>query len=290
LSIAGGAAAALFARTVAANDGDNEFRRLAKGAWVWRIEGHSFPALREFALRHGIGRVMISLRPAQRQALLGGAMDLRQGVRALRESGVEVFALTGDPSWPRAPHRVPGSLAELVRIQELYSLFDGLHLDVEPHSLPEWRDGGEKRASLIEGLIEFLSRARGLVPRWPLEAALHPQYSRLARRSGETFMAALMEKVDAVSLMAYRDDAHRLIALAASSIEIFERASRPWRLGVLVHADKEAGTSYWGADRARLVSEMGLLDALAKSNRSGARHYRGLMFEDFDGLRLTLPG
>ena len=282
---AGGAAAMLWPHLAEATSGD-AFTRVEKSVWVWRIEPEGLPALAEFAVAQGIRRVLLSLRAPARAAMMAGDPAAVRAVESLRSRGIAAGALTGDPSWPMRPERMPSSLEEWITLQARRRLFDFLHLDVEPHSLPGWREGGASRETLMRGMLDFVGRVRDRIEGWPLDAALHPQYARLELPDGRNFMDAILKRLDSAALMAYRDDAQRLADLAAPSIRLLEKSGRPWRLGVLVHADKEPGVSYWKATRAHLIDEMNRLVDLVK--RTAPRGFRGLAFEDLDGLRTVL--
>lgn len=284
--IGGGAAATLWPPAVTASSGES-FAQIEKSVWVWRIEVDGLPALADFATAHGIRRVLLSFRAPARAALMAGEAAALRQMEAFRARGIAAGALTGDPSWPTRPNHMPRSLEEWIGVQERRRLFDFLHLDVEPHSLPAWRTGGAARETLMRGMLDFLGNVRDRIGEWPLDAALHPQYARLELTGGRNFMVGLLERLDSVALMAYRDDAARLADLALPSIRLFEEHARPWRLGILVHADKEAGVSYWRTSRTHLVGEMNRLLRLVEQ-RSAPRRFQGLVFEDFDGLRTIL--
>lgn len=84
---------------------------------------------------------------------------LRSFLGEAHRSGLRIHALTGDPSHvrPEKHERVLSSAAALVRFNRGStedSRFDGLHLDVEPHGLPDWKtaETGKK----IEFLTSFV--------------------------------------------------------------------------------------------------------------------------------------
>jgi hypothetical protein len=50
----------------------------------------------------------------------------------LSASGLEVWALAGDPGWLEQPTQVPEPLQELIKVQEARALFHGLHFTGVP--------------------------------------------------------------------------------------------------------------------------------------------------------------
>jgi hypothetical protein len=229
---------------------------------------------------------LLGLRSAALDRLASGDPGTQDAIEQLRDGGIEVVALTGDPSWVEhddMPHPV-------VRIFEIVSrrqLFQGLDLDVEPHALPDWRAGGEQRQRLMAGhvvLFETIARhARGL----PLGAALHPIYARMTLPDGRNYLEALCHTIESASLMAYRNRPAATIDWSERPVAIFERMKMPWRSGVLVHPAKEANISYAGREQSAFMADMVALDRQLQSLPSSSS-YRGLIFEDYKGLRSIL--
>ncbi len=87
-------------------------------------------------------------------------------VARLRERGLRVEALMGDPGWYR-PAKWPAMLALIDDViaydAHAAARFDAIHLDVEPHILPENRslDVGSYLPSYIEGIRRARARADG---------------------------------------------------------------------------------------------------------------------------------
>jgi hypothetical protein len=167
-------------------------------------------------------------------------------------------------------------------------LFDGVSLDVEPNALPAWHDQS-RRQQLMEGTVAFYDFVRAAAPNISIDAALNPAFAGLRLSSGQNFLAALAHRLDSVSIMAYRDNPERAIKWASRAIAVVEAAGLPWRLGVLVHTSSETGTSFVGTSRMVFEADMVALEDLVRSHGPSA-HYRGLIFEDYNGLKRILAG
>ena len=78
---------------------------------------------------------------------------------------------------------------------EIASLpFDGLHADIEPHTLDRWK---RESVPLAEALTDLLSHFRTWIPKgWELSAALSPHFPEQTRER-------LYSTVDKVGVMAY---------------------------------------------------------------------------------------
>jgi hypothetical protein len=282
----GSLAAGMTARQGVAETAEHAFHRLPKSMWVWNTSLAEVSGLREFALQWNIGRVLLGLPSAALDRLASGDRAAIAAVQSLREHKIEVVALTGDPSWAER-RELPRALAKIFEIESRHRLFDGVDLDVEPHTLAAWRAGGDQRERLMLGLLELLQAgardARGLA----IGAALHPTYAKLVLPDGGNFLEALCRSVQSVSLMAYRDRPKALVSWSEASISIFERIGVTWRSGVLVHETKEAGTSFVGSPRPQFLADMANLDSQLRRLPASSR-FQGLIFEDYKGLRRVL--
>jgi chitinase len=83
--------------------------------------------------------------------------------------GVRMDLLLGDPSWILPEHRV--ELANLVRFFAPFE-FDGLHLDLEPDSIP---GAASRRRELAGELIRTLELIDGVTD-LPISLSVHPRY------------------------------------------------------------------------------------------------------------------
>jgi hypothetical protein len=262
------------------------FRQIPKSVWVWNTPPEELAALSDFARQWNITRVLLGLRPETIDRLATGDQRSVSAIARLRERDVEVIALTGDPSWVERPD-VPRSVSSILDIAARRKLFDGLDLDVEPHALAAWHGGDAERAKLMSGHLELFKTLAAQAPPLPLGAALHPVYAKMTLPDGRNYLDALCGTLRSVSLMAYRNRPNATLAWSQPSISVFERASIPWRSGILVHETKDANTSYIGSQPAEFIATMTELDRNLR-NLAPAKFYRGLIFEDYKGLRNIL--
>lgn len=264
------------------------FRGLRKAMWVWNFGSDDLDALAAFATAEVVDTIFLSLPAAMRADLATGNVRTVARLRALRQKGLSLMALTGDPSWVRSPERVPQSLKQiLAAATHDKALFDGVSLDVEPNALPQWHNPSA-RPELLKGTLAFYKKVRALAGRTPIDAALNPAFAELRLSDGQNFLEALCRQLTSVSLMAYRNLPERAYERAAPAATIIEAVGLPWRLGVLVHATHEKATSYVDTDRATFEADMVKLDALERGGRGPSRNYHGLIFEDYNGLQRIL--
>lgn len=263
------------------------FRDLKKAMWVWKVDAEHLDAIGAFAKDAGIDTALLSLPALMRTDLTSGNATSALPLRALRQSGLSLVPLTGDPSWVQSPGRMPQSLGRILKAAaDNEGLFDGISLDVEPNALPAWHDP-TRRKELMDNTLAFYDMVRAGTGRMPIDAALNPAFAELRLSDGQNFLEALARRLDSISIMAYRDNPEATIKRAAPAIALIEHTGVPWRLGVLVHASSEKGTSFVKSDRAPFEADMIALDDMARHSGPSA-HYRGLIFEDYHGLATIL--
>jgi hypothetical protein len=258
------------------------FTKIAKAIWVWKDRILDPDELALFCEHYQIGVLFLYLTPQAGEALLSGKDSARKVVASLRSGARRVYACVGEPDWVIEPVRLPDHLALAARTVSA-GLFDGLHLDVEPHALPAWHDP-RSREQLLVGTVELLDRVRSALPDAEIDAAVNVfatvSYGR------ELFLTALVRRLTSVSVMSYRDNVSGAISRAVPSIREISRLGRRWRLGVLVDPNPaEPGTSWNDHSAMNFDAAMDDLDRTLRA-RFSTSGYSGLAFEGYDGLKL----
>jgi hypothetical protein len=255
---------------------------MPKALWVWRDRVLADDGLADFAGRHGFTTLFVYVSPAAADALLRGDQHAITTLQRLRSGSTKVLATAGEPDWTLEPSSLPLHVDQLLRLRAK-GLVDGIHLDVEPHSLPQWRDGAE-RLRLIQGTIKFFETVRASAGGTIIDAAVNPIFATTPAGEG-TLLSRMVPQLDSISIMAYRRPPARAIAWAEPSIRTAEQAARAWRLGVLVDDDpQESGIDWSRVPAPTLTGTMVDLDQVLSARFSSGR-YAGLAFHAFDGLR-----
>src|SRR5256885_1941234 len=134
----------------AAGGTDAEFRHLMKALWVWGDRILAPEDLESVITAHGINTLFLYTPPGTAEELLRGSKEGIDHLSALRAGGCSIYLMAGEPDWAFGVQELPEHVRLLVRLQSaLPGLFGGIHLDVEPNALPEWREHAAK-SRLIE--------------------------------------------------------------------------------------------------------------------------------------------
>jgi len=100
---------------------------------------------------------------------LYASRELEALLAAAKGRGIRADLLLGDPTWAEPEHR--GELLLLVRQMQKFG-FAGLHLDIEPDSLP---DAANRRAELLAGLADTVKAVKETT-KLPVSISIHPRY------------------------------------------------------------------------------------------------------------------
>lgn len=203
-----------------------------------------------------------------------------QELRARTASaGVRLHALGAETDWIDDP---AGALA-WQRQAVGSGLFDGVHLDVEPWLHPGWGTDREGVAGAYLDLLAALSADTSL----PVEADIAFWLDQVLVR-GERLDEAVMARVDAVTVMSYRDTVtgvDSITAVAASSLDAARRSGTPIRLAVETNYLGDDPVSlkqtFHGSSRRQLASAMRAVDRVV----GGHPGYRGIAVHDLAGWR-----
>ena len=158
-----------------------------RGVYIWSntFEDYSRKALLDRVVHFGCREIFLSYPKSMDPA--AATLFLREA----HERGFIVHGVVTDTSWLDPSKR--SAVSE--RIQEIVALpFDGLHVDIEPHTMDEWEDQQEL---LTERFIDLLAHFRSSVPgSWQLSVALVSTFP-------ETALARISSLVDRVGVMVY---------------------------------------------------------------------------------------
>jgi hypothetical protein len=217
-----------------------------RSLWIWQTPLTEAGDVAAFARRNDFDTLFFSVPRDDRPALAKGDAGVLSALRTLRGEGRALYLTAGDPSWAlKAPSEAPLTVRRLLEAH-LREVFDGLALDVEPHTLAAWKDGSDK-AAIAANYVRVLEliRAEAAQQNLTVLATVHPTYAKYSPRSGgETVLQSAARAVDATDLMAYRNAEGSLESFAGDAMQQLAALGKPWWLGVSTHTKSPAGTSY----------------------------------------------
>lgn len=231
--------------------------------WVWLDdrEPRDAEVLARFAAARGVREAFVSVP-------WGGPDErVRETVAALRRTGLRVTALGGSAEWAEQPQ-----LARQWALRaDAGGLFDGLHLDIEPWTLPDWPTAAR---ALLAGLADAV-RLVGETTGQPAEVDLAPH---VADTHPAGFVAVAAEAA-AVTLMSYRDSVKGVLDVSARARRLLAPLGQRYRLAVDTLPSGDPGSSFAGCSRLVMEGVVAQIDEVLR----GDRDFVGVAVHDLIG-------
>lgn len=172
-------------------------------------------------------------------------------VRLATKADIAVYALDGAPTWATNSKKPDAFFKWLTHYERTYedAPFTGIHVDVEPYLHPQW---ATDEAYVIEQFQHFLTTAKKQADALslPLEADLPFWFDEVsfnnAYGTGNVAQWAI-ERLDGITLMAYRDDANTIIDITKQEMAFANQAGTPLTIGVeTMQSDEGDFVSFYG--------------------------------------------
>jgi hypothetical protein len=220
-------------------------RKIKAAVYVWKVEPFLQSDTRTTALNEivnaGFTRVLMSFNPKQISNFLSskGEEELGDLLAAAKDKGLRIDLMLGDSAWAKAAQR--GKLIFLIKQLEKFD-FDGIHLDIEPDSLP---GASTKQAELLANLAQTLKAVKETT-KLPVSISIHPRY--LEGDLGVVARQKLLPLgLEEVVVMIYSDNPH--VTAQRMSAIITSNPNVTFSLAQSVEKDVPSTQSY--ADRSR---------------------------------------
>lgn len=180
--------------------------RMEKGTWIWdaQIIRSEQERILDFARENGLTSLYLHIDRDMKPE------DYQKFIRRATSLNIRIEALAGKPYWAFRDHQA--RIEEFIIWVKDYNAsvdpqgrFQGLHLDIEPYILEEWKTENKRvMENWMDNMrfIEKETKGTGLnitvdVPFWI--------YRTKIPESDYTFSAWLLEKVDGLVIMDYRN-------------------------------------------------------------------------------------
>lgn len=246
----------------------------ARGLWVWNQP--TAKSLVAFARVRGINELFVSVPPNLPTS--SRLTWVRSVAKLAGPAGIRLQALGGDPGWIDDP----GAAVAWQDAALSTGLFSGVHVDVEPWQRPDWNTD---QAGAIAGYLATYNRLQAATT-LPLEADVPFWLWTLTAADGTPVDAAVLQRVDKVTMMSYRNTvsgADSITAIGARTLAAGTAAGKPVRLAVetnhLGNDPVAVKQTFYGKTEAALNTALDQVDAA----ESGVASYAGMAVHDYPG-------
>lgn len=225
----------------------------------------------------GLVGVYISLDGDQIRYFLGtfnGNQQLMKFLSFMKSQGLTVQLLLGENTWVYPENRE--KLLAIVKLFNRFNLiagnsgFDGLHLDVEPHSLPDWKYQREKLEFFY---VETLNEVKKLSNK-PVIVDVSPVYLKTPFQ-GASLAEKVLQVVDGVNVMAYSTNLNYIRKVALFFSKLGLNYGKPVTVAFSVEKDLSDLETFYRKPMSELLKAM---DVVKESGISS------VAFQDFRNL------
>jgi hypothetical protein len=186
-------------------------------------------------------------------------------IRKANARGIEVQALDGAPNWVLPEHNK--KMYEFIYWVKQYNnsvqpeeRFTGIHLDVEPYVLTQWRQDSDtvigQWMDTVSGFAEEVKADSNLtvgidMPTWLDSFKVRDGYGGMT-----TLPDWLIRRLDQVTLMAYLDNADDISKSVQEELNAADRAGVPVLVAVDTVNSGEVGGSFFNKGQASMKNEL----------------------------------
>jgi hypothetical protein len=258
-----------------------------RATWIWNSEvitkdtQHVF----NFAEKNRINLIFLQINQKQ------DVSEYRSFIDKASSLGIAIHALDGDPSWAKEENK--HKTEDLVHWVESYNneasslqKIRGIHLDVEPYNQPAWET--HQRQSIIDGwlaaMIYFTNVTKGLkdveigadLPFWL------DQIPVTTSKDAVVMSRWMLQKLDYVTIMAYRDQALShggIVDVVKNDIETANQLNKKVIVGIETNSTGESNTTFITKGISYLIEQLQLVD----NSLSMYSSYGGVAVHDYEG-------
>ncbi|MFJ3388637.1 amidase [Lysinibacillus sp. NPDC086135] len=203
--------------------------------------------------------------------------------------GIKVYALDGSASWVSTEgYKMQDQLFDWLQTYNgnaaATEQFSGVHLDVEPYLNSGW---SSNQAKTIESYQALLTRAKGDTDRLllPLEVDMPFWFDEITYKN-QLLADWVIDQVESVSIMAYRDAAKDIINIVEHEINYAKKVKKSIVIGVETGATDEGNTiTFYDDGEAYMNKQLAQVHQYYANKKS----YNGFAIHDVDSWMNMQP-
>lgn len=211
------------------------------GTWLWNTEiiKTRSDEIISFLKESGINEVYLQVNSDVSKR------HYRNFIEKSSENGIEIYALDGAPNWilEENQYKVDEFFDWVNNYNNTSSSnqkFSGIHLDVEPYALPAWKEDKQNVVLLYQNYINYAKdKSSELGLSFGVDLPFWFDGVEFSNIHGEGNVAKwVLEKVDSVNIMAYRDKAGKIVSCAIDELQWAKELGK--KLVISVHIGKSS--------------------------------------------------
>ncbi|GLC88799.1 amidase [Lysinibacillus piscis] len=204
--------------------------------------------------------------------------------------GIQVYALDGAANWVSSDVALTQFMNWLRSYQEQATTarFSGIHLDVEPYLHSDW---SKQQAQVVDAYQTLLTNAvsQAHTMQLSIEADIPFWFDEITYKGqfGKGLLADwVIQQVDSVTIMAYRDQAQNIIDIVQHEIAFAGQVGKSVVVGVETDASAEGQQISFYEDGERYMNEQ---LAIVQQHYAQQAGFKGIAIHHVDSWRALQP-
>ncbi|MDH4618238.1 hypothetical protein [Brevibacillus sp. AY1] len=262
---------------------------LTKATWIWdaQLIASQPEEIVAFAKQNQINLIYLQIKPVEISP-----RDYRTFNRLASRAGIKVEALSGDPNWVFTRNR--DSIGDLIAWVKAFNnraaedeRFQGIHVDIEPYLLPEWK---KERDGVV---LQWMKNMEYLVAETKKDTSLLvsadlPFWIDSVHVPGtqEPLSSWMLQRLDSITLMAYRnfaDGPNGILSIVEKIVDdANDQKQRSVVVGVnILDSGEGAHVSFHERGTEEMMSELAILHRALADNPG----YGGSAIHDYESWK-----
>ncbi|MBU5445080.1 hypothetical protein [Paenibacillus sp. MSJ-34] len=215
------------------------------------------------------------------------AQDYKTFAAEASKSGVEVYALGGEPEWALSKYK--GRISAFVDWVREYNesaqpaeRFAGIHVNVQPYLLPEWETSRDDLLRQWTGNADYTAtEAKAALLKTSADLPAWYDGMKLPDAKDETVVSWMLKQFDTVTIMAYRNTAegdNGIVSLVTDELAEADRLEKPVLIAVNINkSDEGKHVSFYNKGAKSMERELERLPGLLGQHAS----FAGIAVHDY---------
>lgn len=250
--------------------GPAEAKATQKSTWFWEtpLIENATPEILDFASDQGVNVLYLQMNRDVRPE------HYRKFIRLAGRQGIEVHVLGGAPNWALESerHRLETFIQWTAEYQASAApdeRFAGIHVDIEPHVLGEWKTNYDAVVKQWQNNVRYLVKeAHSLNLPIAADMTFWLHTYKLPDQS-MTLSSWMIQQFDQIVIMAYRDSAQNIYNLAAAELAEADKYGKEALVAVETKSSNEGNyVTFFEEGTAFMEKELSKVTALAGGHAS----------------------
>ncbi|WP_406615828.1 hypothetical protein ACJA25_00955 [Mycoplasmopsis hyopharyngis] len=219
------------------------------GVWQWRIENITIDSI-NFLVQNNIKEIYLKVNEIGQKE--------KNILQSLKQKGIKIYFLLGNKNFLLDDTKLITKINDYISFNQKEKLFEGIHLDIEPHQFnQEWKVL-EKRKELILKFLNLIKKLKNQFPLINFEYDIPFWFKDQITFDNKTKLLYehIIDMANRTFFMLYRKQGIKIISLSKQIIEYAKQKDKQIFICVETSKTDEENISFYESDKTTMVDEL----------------------------------